>query len=130
MATRSLICIQKNNPDKHGVSDGDIVGVYCHWDGYPSNNGKILKDYYHTTERVEKLLSFGGMSFLGETVDTTEFYTRDKNEPFENNKPFLVGFWSTNSKRPIFEEKEEYNYIFKNGKWLCYTYSGKEIDLY
>lgn len=129
MATRSLICIYKNNHIR-GISEGDIIGVYCHYDGYPSHNGKILKEHYNTIEKVEELISFGSMSYLENDVSSTKFYYLEERQPEKNKTPFSVGFWSAVSNRPFFEEKEEYNYIFKDGKWLCYTYSGKEIDLY
>ena len=38
MATRSVIGIV--NLDK------SITGIYCHYDGYPENNGKILLNHY------------------------------------------------------------------------------------
>lgn len=33
MATRSRIGIENQ--------DGTVTSVYCHWDGYPENNGRI-----------------------------------------------------------------------------------------
>lgn len=38
MTTRSLIGMQ------HG--DGSITAIYCQCDGYPSYNGKVLRDHY------------------------------------------------------------------------------------
>jgi hypothetical protein len=60
MATRSTIAIEN--------LDGTIHQVYCHWDGYLSNNGALLQKFYNTRELVEKLLSKGAISSLGEYV--------------------------------------------------------------
>ena len=38
MATRSRIAIEKEN--------GTVESIYCHWDGYPENNGRILVENY------------------------------------------------------------------------------------
>ena len=40
MGTRSLIGKQ--------LKDGSILGVYCHYDGYPEFNGRILRDNFDT----------------------------------------------------------------------------------
>jgi hypothetical protein len=38
MGTRSTIALE--------FADGTVEQVYCHWDGYLSNNGKILQAHY------------------------------------------------------------------------------------
>ena len=63
MATRSTISIEN--------SDGSINTVYCHFDGYISNNGVILQKYYNDREEVEKLVSGGGISSLGRSISDT-----------------------------------------------------------
>ena len=54
MGTRSLIGKQ--------LSDGSILGVYCHYDGYPAYNGRMLRDNFDTVEKVNKLIDGGDMS--------------------------------------------------------------------
>ena len=54
MATRSLI--------GKILPGGDILAIYCHWDGYPENNGEILKNHYQDPEKVDKLISLGNLS--------------------------------------------------------------------
>lgn len=61
MSTRSYICMEQE--------DGTMIGVYCHHDGYPSHNGYILSNFYKERQDVEKLLSMGDMSSLGEIVE-------------------------------------------------------------
>jgi len=56
MATRSLISI------KH--KDNTYSGVYCHWDGGPDHNGKILTKDYQARSKVVDLIDGGDMSSL------------------------------------------------------------------
>ena len=48
MSTRSRIGIRNK--------DNTITSIYCHWDGYPTWNGKMLLTYYTKREDVEKLI--------------------------------------------------------------------------
>lgn len=87
MATRSTIAILH--------LDGSITQVYCHNDGYISNNGVLLYEHYRSTQKVKELLSFSHMSSLGANIappegvehsfdkrapDTCVFYQRDRKE--------------------------------------------------
>jgi hypothetical protein len=56
MGTRSRIGIE--------MPDHTIVSVYCHWDGYPEYNGKILVEHYQNREDVQELIDGGGISSL------------------------------------------------------------------
>ena len=67
MGTRSTIALE--------FADGSVSQVYCHWDGYLSNNGAILREYYTDPFKVRDLLDGGDMSSLGDDVDGCEFYT-------------------------------------------------------
>ena len=51
MATRSAIAI------KHGRNT--IKSVYCHWDGYPEHNGRILQEYWYTPIIINQLIEMG-----------------------------------------------------------------------
>ena len=75
MATRSRIGIENEN--------GTVATIYCHWDGSPSSNGKILKENYRDEESVRKLLSLGDLSELRETPETCVAYHRDRGEPLK-----------------------------------------------
>ena len=59
MSTRSRIGIRNK--------DNTITSIYCHWDGYPTWNGKMLLTYYTKREDVEKLIKLGNLSTLGRT---------------------------------------------------------------
>ena len=47
MSTRSSIAVK--------TADG-IKSIYCHWDGYVDHNGRILKEFYSTDEKVNQLM--------------------------------------------------------------------------
>ncbi len=61
MSTRSMI----------GICDtqGKVRAIYCHYDGYPSYNGRILIEHYNTQDRVEKLIALGNISSLAEKLE-------------------------------------------------------------
>ena len=61
MSTRSYICIEKE--------EGVYEGVYCHWDGYLSHNGKLLNEFYQDRSKVEKLISLGDLSSLAQEIE-------------------------------------------------------------
>ena len=54
MGTRSRIGIQ--------LQDNSVLSVYCHYDGYPEFNGRVLRDNYDTVEKVKELIDGGDMS--------------------------------------------------------------------
>jgi len=56
MGTRSTMAMRK--------PDGGFIATYCHWDGYPRNNGKILNEHYDSDEKVQDLLALGDLSSL------------------------------------------------------------------
>jgi hypothetical protein len=64
MATRSRIGIENE--------DGTVSSIYCHWDGYPSNNGRTLIDHYSDREKVKELIALGSISALKENVAPIE----------------------------------------------------------
>jgi len=61
MGTRSNIGIMNE--------DGATCRViYCHWDGYPDRNGRLLAAHYSSTGQVEALIALGALSSLGGRV--------------------------------------------------------------
>lgn len=128
MATRSTIGILNK--------DGSVEYSYCHWDGYPEHNGKILLQYYKTEKRVRQLLEYGSISLLGKYIvpskgvmhtfndpqdDVCIFYHRDRGDALTLDK---------NSK-PIDQATArsygwEYNYLFADGKWMYMPYCMNE----
>ena len=82
MSTRSYIAHE---------TDHGFEGAYCHWDGYPDNNGRILLKHYCDPGKIAKLVSLGDMSSLGSSIgskhdfmnrpeNVTTYYGRDRGE--------------------------------------------------
>ena len=116
MATRSRIAIENQ--------DGTVTSIYCHWDGYTEHNGKILFENYHLT-KTEQLIALGDISSLGETIEDTVAYARDRGEDFNqttfDNVPTLF--------EAGFNSGVEYVYcLTKDGRWLV-SDGGPVIDL-
>ena len=123
MATRSFI--GKRN------ADGSITGVYCHWDGYPDHNGKILKEHYTSAAKVDALLELGALSSLGPELGTkckehsfdkpmqgwTVAYKRDRGE----NRPMMQRtYLDTKHMKSMVSSSmgAEYAYVYgRTGKW-------------
>jgi len=128
MATRSRIGIQKE--------DGSVASVYCHWDGYPDHNGKILISNYTERERVEELIALGSISSLRKDIapapgsdhsfekpqeDVTIAYHRDRGEDLDAGR--------IDASLEEFEKKdnEEYGYVLtKDNVWLVSEH-GREL---
>ena len=60
MGTRSNI-VREN-------ADGSFDSIYCHWDGYPDNNGRLLYEHYQDPAKIQALLDLGDLSSLGEEI--------------------------------------------------------------
>jgi len=123
MATRSYIGIQNE--------DGSVRSIYCHWDGYPSHNGKILQEHYSDKEKLNELIDLGDISSLGSRIrpnsdephsydspseDVVVAYHRDRGEEYIRPRE--------DDSIETFVEKgyEEYGYVFtKDGNWLVFN---------
>jgi len=60
MGTRSNIGIQN--------LDGSYDVIYCHWDGYPSHNGRILYEHYQDLKKIKRLIALGDISILAPEI--------------------------------------------------------------
>jgi len=126
MATRSTIAIQNN--------DGTVTGIYCHWDGYLSHNGRILKENYNTEAKVRELIALGQLSVLGETIgEKVDFnnapdgqciaYGRDRGEEDTDAETFNTWMALLN------HFGQEYNYLFVPDEGWRVEYYGRMGDL-
>ena len=116
MATRSNIAYK--------TAEGKIRSVYCHWDGYVANNGKILLENYTDIEKIEALVALGSISSLGAELgeqqdfdnrDTqkdewTLAYHRDRGEQLVVNEYDDIPSW--------IDDMEEYAYLWNGKEWL------------
>lgn len=67
MATRSAI----------GIMHGTVLKVvYCHWDGYLENNGRILQEHYRDSPKVNNLVALGDISSLGTEIGEQHAFSR------------------------------------------------------
>lgn len=107
MATRSKIGIENE--------DGTVSAVYCHWNGHPDDNGRMLKECYSEREKVKQLLKLGDIYTLGEDIGSTEAYYRDLCKRYYPETVYL----NVESFRK--ELEYEYGYVLsKEGEWLVF----------
>lgn len=116
MGTRSSIGIMREN--------GEIEAIYCHWDGYLSNNGRFLVEAYDTVEKINELINLGDISVLKRTVDESIAYHRDRSENWSDVLPKF--FRNVDDYIETFGMDEEYAYIFINGEWVYNSYKEKD----
>jgi len=108
MATRSRIGIE--------LSNGDVLSVYHHWDGYPTWLGVQLRKFYNTTEKVSELIDGGDMSVcLSEDGEPAPQYYSQHGEDCPPRVDTLKEY-CTNK-----ETCEEYHYLWsqKYSSWVC-----------
>ena len=115
MATRSSISIRNE--------DGTYTGIYAHWDGYLSNNGRILEQHYTNEEKIRQLMALGSLSSLrpeiGERQDFNQptskdwclAYGRDRGEDD-------VAAITTHTVLDLLRELgQEYDYLWFDERW-------------
>jgi hypothetical protein len=134
MGTRSRIGYE--------LSDHTVVSVYCHWDGYVENNGKILVEHYQNIDDVMGLIAGGSMSSLRTThLWETEAVRDEKGRTVLNESGEWV-YAPTRDPQPLYHHErgaeisiqhtsfdefvsgycsEEYAYLYDlNGNWKAY----------
>jgi hypothetical protein len=139
MATRSLI----------GVMHGDkCKAVYCHWDGYLSNNGKILQEHYDSA-KANHLVSLGDLSSLGPNIgekhdfDCPHKYDTPEYLSWQEAKAGMCTFYGRDRGEvgvdfKVFQNYDElldfadgcmleYYYIMKDGVWYVADYDNREL---
>ena len=124
MATRSIIA---------KLDDKGVQAIYCHSDGYLSNNGKILDLYYtdntdeqDAKDKVNELLAGGDISSLKDTIEDTIFYMRDRGE---SNKEATTLKDESALLEFAFESCDaEVVYMYAYGAWYVYDNSDKIGD--
>jgi hypothetical protein len=128
---------------------GDKVkSVYCHWDGYPEHNGRILQEHYDST-KANNLVSLGDLSILRPEIgekhafsrletpmdeeaydklygNMTTFYGRDRGE---KGTEFQVAQTFAEFLEQCDNCAAEYYYIMKDGVWYVGdTYEGTPLS--
>ncbi len=138
MATRSTIALE--------YVDGTIGQVYCHWDGYLSNNGKILLEHYSDPFKLRDLIDQGDISSLRPEIgvphpfskfeatepydeklyeNMTTFYARDRGEEGVTAK-----FFKDYADYLERHQYEEYEYILRtDGVWYVKCHDAAYVPL-
>ena len=111
MGTRSRIGIQ--------LKDNSVLSVYCHYDGYPAFNGRVLRDHFDTPEKVKDLIDGGDMSCTWTNAGWN-------NETLESNAPrYDESIFDFLDKK----NNEEYAYIWTvNSEWVAFKMNEFEDD--
>ena len=121
MGTRSTIALE--------FADGTVKQVYCHWDGYLSNNGRILQESYMDPFKDKELVERGAMSSLSADVDGCSFYAEDRGEEL------TVNDYKNSDEYFDCSQQEEYDYILRNvngvAVWFvrCYATNGQWVTM-
>lgn len=107
MATRSLIAVDHADEKK-------VEAIYCHWDGYPDNNARILTKYYDSYEKASLLMETGGVSSLKPEILESDCYN-DTPEVFPYTNQDKI--W-----RKLAELSDnygaEYIYLYNDNMWM------------
>lgn len=127
MATRSTIAMEQ--------PDGRVMQVYCHWDGYLDNNGKILQKHYRDTAKIYALMLLGSISSLRPEIGQAhDFDARYAEGDARENWTVAYGRdrGETDVEARVFKDYadyranaqfEEYNYCYRrDGQWYVEFY--------
>jgi len=117
MATRSIIA---------KLDDKGVQAIYCHNDGYLSNNGKILDQHYQNEVKVDNLIAQGDASSLKDTIEDTIFYMRDRGEI--DKEAATLKDESALLKYAFESCDAEVVYMYAYGSWYVYDNSNKIGD--
>lgn len=135
MGTRSRIGIE--------LSDGSVLSSYCHWNGYPEYNGKILVTHYQNREDVQELIDGGSMSSLRtRSTWTSGSSLKDEKGNFIHDADGFMMSENDRDPQPLYHSErgdgqepmksdfetftaghscEEYAYLYDlNGNWKAY----------
>jgi hypothetical protein len=140
MATRSTIALE--------FADGTVQQVYCHWDGYLSNNGKLLQEHYSNPFVLRDLIDLGDISSLRPTIGTqhafSQFETKMSSEDYDKLYGEMTTFYGrdrgeTGTGAKTFKDfadyvenhqYEEYEYILRtDGQWYVKCHSADYVTL-
>ncbi len=139
MGTRSRIGIE--------MADHSVVSVYCHWDGYPEHNGKILVEHYQDREDVQDLIDGGSMSTLRTRGKWNSSALRDENGEWISDAAGYLMYDDDREPQPLYHSErgeevevlhstfdqfvsdncgEEYAYLYDlNGNWKAFKINYK-----
>lgn len=118
MGTRSFIAI------KH--KDNTYSGVYCHWDGSPDWNGKILTKDYQARSKVVDLIDGGDMSSLKTKTTWESTFVDDDYTNTREEQPLYYyerGETDEDTIYPKHFKNHQQMYKYAKGCWCEYIYT-------
>jgi len=136
MSTRSYIGIENE--------DSTVSYIYCHSDGYPEHNGKMMWEHYQERAKVYELVGLGNVSYIDEEVNpdpnkehsfdydkrqkgVTVAYHRDRGEKWEDNKPGKADSIKKLAEEALANGFIEWLYILtKENEWIVYNCGTKK----
>ena len=99
--------------------DGKYYTTYCHFDGYPSYNGRVLLDAFNDISRIKSLVNSGDFRALTADVEKIEYYPDVEHKAtVYNSFDELINYMN--------ESDQEYLYIYENNEWVYYTVHNDE----
>lgn len=105
--------------------------IYCHFDGYPSHNGKILLEHYQDENKVQELIDLGDISSLGEEIgeehDFNQCPPKQCNAYGRDRKEEDVDTRFSDSLEGCYQE--QYLYVWQDGKWYICDRTKFELNL-
>ena len=121
MATRAAIIIEVKGKNH------SYEGVYLHFDGYPEGAGQMLVDHYNTDAKVKELISYGGISSLGEVIGEKQdfssilssstkqckFYHRDRGDELD-----IEELEYDEISKFADDCGAEFTYLYEGGVWM------------
>jgi len=121
MATRSTIAMKRN--------DGTYAQIYCHFDGYPEHNGRILMEHYSNPNRLAKLIDLGDLSVLAPELAPPQSKAHSFREPIEgvcvaygrdrgdSGLNCAAHVYDSEEDFRNYRSHEEFDYLFEEGVW-------------
>jgi len=105
MATRGTIFTLHND---------EYVGIYNHYDSYPEDLGKVLKENYTNINIVKRLIFNGDSSYIVQTIEDSKFYS-SAGEPARVSRASSI-------KEFVDLYGQDYNYFFntETNEWEIY----------
>ena len=131
MGTRSRIGIQHKG--------NSITSVYCHWDGYPEHNGKMLLDNYQDAAKIKALIELGSLSSLREELGEQHPFDRDSTNPeLPLTDNWCLAYHRDRGEDLMIQEydnipdwindMEEYAYLWDGQNWLVNDHGAKDAN--
>jgi hypothetical protein len=126
MGTRSRIGIRN--------ADDSVDSIYCHWDGYPDYNGRLLITHYTDENKIRELIALGNISSLGLEIGEQQDFDNPTNKDWckaygrDRGEADCEAVHSDTVREYLnIDCCAEYYYIFHYGRWMVHkVYSGSQ----